>query len=293
MLRRQRITLALLNQFGKLLPTTPLFKLMFLLSEETFLGRDGAFYEFLPYRYGPYSFALNRELEALVLQGYVEDQKVGRSIGYTITTIGKREVKHVDSDSIKVIAYILKKYGDLGLQPLLRDVYSRYPWYSTRSELQDLIPATATKPAMAELAVYTMGYEDRSVDGFFDRLLRTGIQTILDVRANPISRKYGFAKKSLSLISGRLGLAYEHWPQLGIPSEKRKGVETPAEFQHLFGYYDRVILPKTENDVSLLTKKIKKTPSVLICMEREAQDCHRSRLARAISASSGLKIVNL
>jgi hypothetical protein len=293
MLRRQRTTLALLQEAGQTLSATQLFKLVFLLAEETSLGRGEAFYEFLPHKYGPYSFALNRELEALVSQGYIKEQHSGSTIAYAITPLGTREQRSVESDATRAVRFVYEKYGKLGIQPLLRDVYSRYPWFSTRSELENLIPKDVPKRSVAPPAVYTIGYEERSVDGFFNKLLRVGIRVILDVRANPISRKYGFAKKSLGAISGKLGLIYEHWPQLGISSEKRQGVQTPAEFKQLFGYYDRVILPEVNDDVTRMAEQIKQAPSVLVCMERQAPDCHRSRLAKVLSAASGLSVVDL
>jgi uncharacterized protein (DUF488 family) len=266
---------------------------MFLLSQETFLGRDETFYEFLPYKFGPYSFALNRELDALTSQGYVEENRIASTTKYGLTPSGTKEQGAVDADTIRSIRFICEKYAKVGLKALLRDVYSRYPWFSTRSELEDLLPLEVPRQAAAQPAVYTIGYQERSVDGFFDRLLRVGIRVILDVRSNPISRKYGFAKKSLGTISGKLGLGYEHWPQLGIPSEKRRGIETAAEFKQLFGYYDRVILSKVKTDVEQIADQIRMTPSVLVCMERHAHDCHRSRLARVISEASGLSVVDL
>lgn len=293
MLRRQRTTLALLHEAGDSVPATQLFKLMFLLSQETFLGRDETFYEFLPYKFGPYSFALNRELDALTSQGYVEENRIASTTKYGLTPSGTKEQGAVDADTIRSIRFICEKYAKVGLKALLRDVYSRYPWFSTRSELEDLLPLEVPRQAAAQPAVYTIGYQERSVDGFFDRLLRVGIRVILDVRSNPISRKYGFAKKSLGTISGKLGLGYEHWPQLGIPSEKRRGIETAAEFKQLFGYYDRVILSKVKTDVEQIADQIRMTPSVLVCMERHAHDCHRSRLARVISEASGLSVVDL
>jgi uncharacterized protein (DUF488 family) len=293
MLRRQRASLTLLHEAGQAVTATQFFKLMFLLSEETFLGGDRTFYEFLPYKYGPYSFSLNRELDALVSQGYLIEQRSGSTNTYIITPLGAKEQKAIEQDSAKAVRFIYAKYGKLNIQSLLSDVYSRYPWYSTRSELENLIPAHVPKSAVAPPAVYTIGYEDRSVDGFFNKLLLTGIRVLLDVRANPISRKYGFAKKSLAAIAEKLGLTYQHWPQLGISSEKRKGVETSAEFIRLFGYYDRTILPKVGADVVRMAAQIQVSPSVLVCVERKAQDCHRSRLAEALSAVSDLGVINL
>jgi hypothetical protein len=40
--------------------------------------------------------------------------------------------------------------------------------------------------AAAPKAVYTVGYEGKSVDLFFDGLLQSGVLQILDVRVNPM-----------------------------------------------------------------------------------------------------------
>jgi uncharacterized protein (DUF488 family) len=175
----------------------------------------------------------------------------------------------------------------------LKDVYARYPWYASNSDLKDLVPDDVPKPKAAPLAVYTMGYEDRSVDGFLNKLVRAGIRRIVDVRSNPVSRKYGFARSSLASLAEKLGLDYTHCPALGISSEKRRVVQTPAEFQELFGYYEREILPGEADAVAKVAELVRTVPSVLVCMEKEAVDCHRSRLATRIASLTSLKIVHL
>jgi uncharacterized protein (DUF488 family) len=268
---------------------TQLQKFAFLLREETFLAQDSAFYEFLPYKFGAYSFAAQREIEALTTYGYIES--AGSYV--SITRLGKREASQVDSDTARAVLTIVSKYGKTPLKALLRDVYSRYAWYASRSELKELIPRDAPKPFAAHIAVYTMGYEDRSVDGFLNKLLRAGIRRIVDVRANPVSRKYGFARSSLSSLAGKLGLAYCHIPELGISSERRRGVHTSSEFKDLFGYYEREILPAESDAVAKVGELMKDGPSVLVCMEKEAVDCHRSRLATRVAGLTNLNIVHL
>ena len=289
MLRRQRTILHVLTAADGSVSATQLQKYVFLLREETFLGQDGTFYEFLPYRFGAYSFAAQREIEALTNCGYIEST----SSSLCVTALGKREARQVDSDTARAILTIVSKYGKIPLKALLRDVYCRYPWYASKSELKDLVPKNGAKPKAAPIAIYTMGYEDRSVDGFLDKLLRAGVRRIIDVRANPISRKYGFARSSLSSLAGKLGLAYCHYPELGISSAKRRNVQTAAEFRELFGYYERQILPAKADEVTKVAELIQCAPSVLVCMEKDAVDCHRSRLATRLASISGLNVVHL
>jgi len=289
MLRRQRTILRLLSVAGDQVSTTQLQKYIFLLREETSLGCDPAFYEFLPYKYGPYSFAAQREIDALVAYGYMESS----TTSLDITTLGKTESNEIGSDAARAVLAIFSKYGRTPLRSLLKDVYTRYPWYATNSDLKDLVPHDVPKPKAAPVAVYTMGYENRSVDGFLNKLLRAGIRKIVDVRANPVSRKYGFARSSLASLAGRLGLGYMHCPELGISSEKRRNAQTPDEFRRLFGYYERETLPEEAGAVAKVAELVKTVPSVLVCMEKEAVDCHRSRLATRVASLTNLKIVHL
>lgn len=88
----------------------------------------------------------------------------------------------------------VREYPSASQNELLRDIYRRCPWFALKSELHDLVSEAPDAPA-APLAIYTVGYEGKSVDSFFNELLLSGVAAILDVRANPISRKYGFARK--------------------------------------------------------------------------------------------------
>jgi uncharacterized protein YwgA len=289
MLRRQRTILRLLGTADDAVSATQLQKYLFLLREETFLGRDATFYEFLPYKFGPYSFAAQREIEALTTYGYIAS--FGSSLA--ITTLGKNEATNVDGDTTRAVLAIVSKYGKKPLRSLLRDVYARYPWYAFNSELKDLIPAGIREAKAAPAAVYTIGYEQRSVDGFLNKVIRAGIRRIIDVRANPVSRKYGFARSALASLAGKLGLGYTHCPELGISSEKRREVRTPSEFKELFAYYERQILPVRTDDVAKVADLMKAMPSVLVCMEKEAVDCHRSRLAMCVASVTNLHVVHL
>lgn len=289
MLRRQRTILKLFSTADCPVPATKLQKYVFLLRHETFIKQDSAFYDFLPYRFGPYSFAAQREVEVLTAYGYLAAS--GSSLA--LTPLGAREASNVDSDTTRAVLTIVSKYGKVGLQPLLKDVYARYPWYARNSELQELVSSGAKEPKKAPVAVYTIGYEGRSVDGFLDKLLHSGIRRIVDVRANPVSMKFGFAKSSLSGLAAKLGVGYVHCPELGIPSSRRKEVQSDTDFLKLFNYYESKMLPEQEVHSMKVAELMKAMPSVLLCMEREAVNCHRGRLANRISALNKLDVVHL
>ena len=290
MLRRQRTVLRLLSTADGAVSATQLQKFIFLLGQETFIGRDHTFYEFLPYKFGPYSFAAQREIEAMGAYGYIA--AIGTS-SLSVTESGRREAAAVDGDTVRAVSRIVSLYGKVELMQLMKDVYARYPWYAVNSQLQVLISNTTPKTKIAPLAVYTIGYEDRSVDGFLNKLLRAGIRRIVDVRANPVSRKYGFAGRALASFAAKLGLAYIHRPELGIPSERRKEARSSSDFRELFSYYERQILRSKAGDIAEIAELMKSTPSALVCMEKEAVDCHRSRLANRVADLTALKVVHL
>jgi hypothetical protein len=281
--------LKVLSTAGAGFSPTQVQKFAFLMRQETFLRQDNAFYEFLPYKFGPYSFAAQHEIEVLTAYGYIELN--GSSLRTTM--LGRKEANCVDRDTSRAVLAILFKYGKTPLKDLLKDVYARYPWYAANSELGDLVPAGTPKTKTAPLAVYTIGYEDYSVDGFLNKLLQAGIRRIVDVRANPVSRKYGFAGRTLACLAGKLGLGYVHCPELGISSERRKEVRTASEFRDLFWYYERQILPAKSDEVEKVASLMNATPSTLVCMEKEAKGCHRSRLATRVASLTKLKVVHI
>ena len=188
---------------------------------------------------------------------------------------------------------VLERYGGMKHRNLLRHVYERYPWFASRSQLTDLRQETAPNLVTEARAIYTVGYEGRSVDSFFNGLLRAGVLQILDVRANPMSRKYGFARRSMSEISAKLGIGYKHMPSLGIPREFRKELSDFDSYQRLLDRYESEMLPERRREIEQVSSEVQDTPSAFLCMEKDTQCCHRSRLAKAVSLSNGLPIVHL
>jgi uncharacterized protein (DUF488 family) len=266
-----------------------LVKWAFLLRRETILREDATFYDFVPYKYGPFSFALYRELASLRDNGYVAlgDERVAA------LPTAQSCVAGLPENARDAVRSVLARYGKTLQSDLVGDIYARYPWYAGKSELKDLVPLDIPKAPTADLAVYTVGYEGKSVDSFFNGLLRRGVHAILDVRANPVSRKYGFAKRSLDDIAGKLGLCYHHLPELGIPSSERRDVADPQAYQRLFDRYEKEILPKVGHALEQLVQLLRQRPSALLCMEKDAASCHRSRLAEAAAAMGGLQVIHL
>ena len=65
MLNRQRVVILLLKLADRPVSRTELTKWCFLLRHESETQGGSAFYDFVPYRFGPLSFALYQETEKL------------------------------------------------------------------------------------------------------------------------------------------------------------------------------------------------------------------------------------
>ena len=293
MLIRERVVLSLLAQAGKTLPRTVFVKLVFLLRNETTLKSAPSFYDFLPYKYGPFSFTLYRDLERLRQNGYVATGDEYISLCKPMLDRRRKETDKLTASIKSAVNEIVRRYGRVSQSALVNDVYRRYPWFALNSQLPERDVVSLSPLRQASLAVYTAGYEGKSVDAFFNHLLELGIDVLIDVRANPISRKYGFSGRRLGQFCERLGLDYHHVPSLGIPGSARTGLGSLASYKRLLSRYERSMLPQRCAEVKELGQFMCLRPSVLICVEKDPHRCHRSRLANAVAETTGLDVVHL
>jgi uncharacterized protein (DUF488 family) len=293
MLRRQKLLLAILHASNRTLSPIEFVKLAFLLRNESEVGKDRTFYDFVPYRFGPFSFALYRELESLQGNGYLEMSDSSISLSDSTSNDILRKIAELTTPEKQAVAGIVARFGSFKPKSLVRMVYARYPWFTINSELTELIPDDRPERPQADIAIFTSGYEGKSVDGFFDTLIRAGVRAIIDVRFNPVSRKYGFAGSSLRRIGEKLGFDYSHLPELGIAGKQRESLSDFASYQRLLDRYARNFLGQKHAALSRLAESLRAIPSVLVCMERDVACCHRGRLANAMAERTQLPIVHL
>ncbi len=293
MLTRQKLLLALIQDASGSLARIPLFKYAFLLSQEGDLPSALPFYDFVPFKYGPYSFGMLREMQGLERYGYIvsdPDQfRIAPGMGRAVLDV----IRTIPDDVRKQISSMVAKYRGLSQHELLRRVYSAYPAFTFRSKCRELIPTSAAEPRPAPFCIYTLGYERKSIDSFLNLIVQNGLKQIIDVRANPVSRKYGFAKSTLSTLAAKLSVGYSHIPLLGIPGRDRKNLGTPQSYVQLLDDYEARILPVRAEPKQDVLRRIKAQPSVLVCMEEHPSFCHRGRLAKILASESGLSIQHL
>src|SRR5439155_7481614 len=112
------------------------------------------------------------------------------------------------------------------------------------------------RPPHRAPGLLTIGYEGRSLEAYLNLLLCEGVTLLCDVRRNPLSRKYGFSKSTLSKACEGVGIRYEHLPGLGIESDKRQSLETQADYDAWFEEYERKSLPHQKPALAKIKRSI-------------------------------------
>jgi hypothetical protein len=279
---RQRHLLALLDALGGDIGNVDFQKLLFLDCTEL----SPPPYEFVPYKFGAFSFTSYADRRKLAERHLVTDGDHWR-----ITSAGRRALgAQIDTFALTFARATASLRGNA----LIADTYRRFPFYATRSEIAATVlqgdSATlqridnARKPAIGGL--FTIGYEGLSLEGYLNRLLTAGVTVLCDVRRNPLSRKYGFSKRTLANGCHGVGIRYEHLPELGIDSIERKSLETQADYDALFTRYERDWLPNQGDAIAAIGDWIVTGDGVaLTCYEHQPAQCHRRCVAEALRRS--------
>lgn len=282
--KRQRFLLAFVRQLQGSVTSTDLQKLVFLytMSEKT------DFYEFIPYKYGSYSFQLAEDLDILRKDGYLCIESTSES----------SRIKAIGKYPIEASFEIAAERGNA----LIRKAYREYPYYAINSgiigklfhgeELERFNSAKQTC-TMTRQVLFTIGYEGKSIEAFVNTLIQNGIRLLCDVRKNPLSRKFGFSKGKLRHIIETVGIKYVHIPDLGIESDKRSSLDTVEDYKCLFNDYEKTLpslLPQLDQVYSLLCSHAR---IALMCYEHEPEMCHRHVIRDNIVNSHNVRSVDL
>ncbi len=290
---RQRLLLFLLEQAGGILGRLDLQKLLFLYVEESGIKH----YAFVPYRFGCYSFLAADDLELLHKRGWI--------------TLSDKEIKlngslrgrgWVDgSEERQAVRRWLSTQPKRGTA-LIRDIYRHHPWYAIQSEIKEdiLSPDELERvrqangsEAQTEQTLFTLGYEGIHFEAYVNKLIRNKVKLLCDVRRNPLSRKFGFSQLSLATLLPKMGIQYQHLPELGIESESRKNLNSMRDYEALFAKY-RETLPDRMSGLNRVMEMLDQQKCIaLTCFEKEPHCCHRHCVSDYLADATGIKVVHL
>ena len=285
---RQKHLLALLNTLGGEVSGLDFQKLLLLYCLEV---EESPSYEFVPYKFGGFSFTSYADKRNLIGKGLLADE----NRIWKLTPAGK-DVP-ISVSILTAMSRFAKRHERLRGDALVAEAYRRHPYHAIRSEIAEQLLAgdaaslkaiAAAHPSKGSPGLYTIGYEGRTLEGFLNALIQDEVTVLCDVRQNPMSRKYGFSKSTLQKSCEGVGIRYEHLPELGIASENRRGLKTRKDYDALFDAYTHESLPKQLNVLKKIMRWIERSERVaLTCYERLPEQCHRTCVAKELERRFG------
>jgi uncharacterized protein (DUF488 family) len=293
LLQRQRYLLSLLFAAGGSVKNLDFQKLLFLSCQELDLP---PFYEFIPYHLGAFSFTSYYDRRHLTDEGLLEIDEYN----WRLTPSGRKTINNSPSAVFHILNVFMTKYCDLRGDDLVAYTYRTYPYYGIRSDIAQKVlhsdpialrKIEEAKPLHGTPGLLTIGYEGLSLEAYLNLLINTGVTILCDVRRNPLSRKYGFSKNTLSKACSGVGIKYEHLPELGIESDQRKDLVSQSDYDRLFKEYEKNCLPLQGESIEKICEWIRSGQKVaLTCYEHSPVQCHRHCVAEAVEIRLGRKI---
>ena len=134
--------------------------------------------------------------------------------------------------------------------------------------------------------LYTIGYQGVSQAALLRTLAFHAVQTLLDIRERPQSRKPGLSKTALGQAAAGFGIRYAHLGALGTPREvryRRKMDHDAEAFKE--GYLE--YLATQDEEMAALVTRAERESCCLLCYEKDAQECHRLFVAEQAERMSG------
>jgi len=142
------------------------------------------------------------------------------------------------------------------------------------------------------MTVFTIGYEGLGMEKFISLLVQNHIETVVDIREVPISRKAGFSKKALSNALFLAGFEYKHIAKLGCPKIVRYSYRCDGNWKR----YTKDFLAHLElqnESIGELSGLVATSNCVLLCYEADFNFCHRTMVANAVHKKCGADVKHI
>jgi uncharacterized protein (DUF488 family) len=156
-----------------------------------------------------------------------------------------------------------------------------------------MAPSSEHGRSMPHDAIATIGYEAVVLEDLVATLRDAGIETLIDVRAAPVSKRPEFAKDALAAALEAARIGYLHLGHLGSPRAARKAARAgdTAAFEillesHLDG-------PAARRALDRAAALVRDGSVCLMCLERDPERCHRRFVAARLAAMTERPIRHL
>ena len=133
------------------------------------------------------------------------------------------------------------------------------------------------------MELMTIGYEGLKPEEFI-RLLEIGeVQTVVDVRQLPLSRKPGFSKVALASSVNQRGMKYIHMRELGCPKNIRHDYHIDRDWDRYTVRYKSYLEAQLESVLQLADLAMNER-CCLLCFEADPNFCHRLYVAERVAS---------
>jgi uncharacterized protein (DUF488 family) len=132
-----------------------------------------------------------------------------------------------------------------------------------------------------------VGYEGRDVEELVAVLRLRGVDVLVDVRLNPLSRKRGLSKKALAERLTREGIEYRHEPALGNPRDNRDGYADQhgeRADQARSAFLTRLEADEAREALDRIRAAGEARQVALLCFEADEAHCHREQILDRLRA---------
>ncbi len=208
---RRKIILALLQIFDNQIDKISLQKLLFLFTQR----QSKPEYDFIPYRFGCYSYSANADLTVMV-----KKEMLSETTSHFTSSEKTDHLKSLKEADRELLQEIKLRYGKMNSNALMKHTYLNFPYWAINSvkakeilSKEQLGKVNNSRPKGHKTVLFTIGYEGISLEEYLNRLLKNDIKVLVDVRNNPLSMKYGFSKSQLQRCCEKSGNKISPFPR--------------------------------------------------------------------------------
>lgn len=158
-----------------------------------------------------------------------------------------------------------------------------------------MMPTPKSTTDSARPTLWTIGHSTHPIEVFLDLLVRNGIESLVDVRSFPGSRRHPqFSKDALADRVRRAGLAYQHMVSLGGRRKKQDAAvhDTHWRNQSFANYADYTKTEEFRSGLAELEQLAREQRVAIMCAEALWWKCHRRFIAEE-AARDGFEIVHI
>ena len=140
---------------------------------------------------------------------------------------------------------------------------------------------------MTKATVSTIGFTKTTAEGFFERLLKSGVKKVFDVRLHNTSQLAGFAKADdLAYFLKKIGgVEYLHQPLLAPTDEMLRAYK--KEKGDWSAYESRFMALMAERQIENCLKPEMLDGACLLCSEATPHHCHRRLVCEYLNEKWG------